>query len=96
MDFNSSLRKAIRTGDVVLGQNSVKEMVREGKAQLVIMAQNCPAPFRQFIEGIVDLSVYRYEGSGAELGRACGKPFVVSALAIANPGDSDILSLKRS
>lgn len=96
MDFNSSLRKAIRTGDVVLGQNRVKEIAREGKAQLVIVAENCPAPFRQYIEGIRDLSIYRYGGSSAELGRACGKPFVVSTLAIINPGDSDILSLKRS
>jgi ribosomal protein L30E len=27
---------------------------------------------------------------------ACGKPFLVSALAVAEPGESDILGLARS
>ena len=31
-----------------------------------------------------------------QLGKACGKPHMVSALAIVDPGESDITSLKRA
>lgn len=93
MDFNTSLRKAMRTGEVILGQNRVKEAVGAGKAKLVILARNCPAPFRKDIEGNRELKVYVYEGTNMELGKACGKAFGVSALAVTNPGESDILSL---
>ena len=42
------------------------------------------------------LFIYTYEGSSVQLGKACGKPFMVSALAIVDPGESDLLSLKRA
>ncbi len=95
MDFNTSLRKAIKTGKVVLGQNMVREIVEKGKAQLVIIAQNCPPSFREFIQGREGVPLYVFEGTGMQLGKACGKPFVVSALAVIESGDSDILSLRR-
>lgn len=96
MDFNASLRRAIRTGTVILGQNETEQCIKEGKAQVVVIAQNCPEKFRKQIEGEKDLFVHTFEGSSLALGKACGKPFLVSALAIVNPGESDILSLKRA
>jgi large subunit ribosomal protein L30e len=94
MDFNVSLRRAIKTGDVILGRNNTEACIQNKKARLVILAKNCPESFRTFVEGIQELAVYVYEGSSVQLGKACGKPFMVSALAIADPGESDILSLK--
>ena len=95
MDFNVSLRRAIKTGNVILGRNNTEACIQNGKARLVILAKNCPESFRTFVEGMQDLAVYVYEGSSVQLGKACGKPFMVSALAIADPGESDILSLKE-
>jgi large subunit ribosomal protein L30e len=34
----------------------------------------------------------KYPGMGVDLGVACGKPFSISALAVLEPGDSEILS----
>ncbi|HIH03297.1 MAG TPA: 50S ribosomal protein L30e, partial [Methanoregulaceae archaeon] len=36
------------------------------------------------------------DGSSVQLGKACGKPHMVSALAVVDPGESDITSLKRA
>ena len=95
MDFNVSLRRAIKTGEVILGQNKTEQCINEGRAQLVVLAKNCPEKFRESLASQTDLFVYTFEGSGVQLGKACGKPFMVSALAVVSPGESDILSLKR-
>ncbi|HON81698.1 MAG TPA: 50S ribosomal protein L30e [Methanoregulaceae archaeon] len=95
MDFNVSLRRAIKTGKVILGQNQTEQCINEGKAQMIVVANNCPEKFRESLFAQNDLFVYTFEGSGVQLGKACGKPFMVSALAVVSPGESDILSLKR-
>jgi large subunit ribosomal protein L30e len=96
MDFNLSLRRALKTGKVFLGQNSTRTCITDGKARLVVVAQNCPPEFRKYLETVKNVPVHVYAGSGVQLGMACGKPFLVSALAVAEPGESDILSLARA
>jgi len=96
MDFNTSLRRAIRTGKVLLGQHATEDCINEGKAQLVVVARNCPDRFQKILAEKQEVPVHVFEGSGVQLGMACGKPFMVSALAIVEPGESDILSLKRA
>ncbi|NLV27717.1 MAG: 50S ribosomal protein L30e [Methanomicrobiales archaeon] len=95
MDFNTSLRRAIKTGKVILGQHETKESIENGTAKLVVIAANCPAEFSGYVAGKDGIKTYMFEGSGVQLGRACGKPFMVSALAIEETGDSDILALTR-
>lgn len=96
MDFNTSLRRAIKTGTVTLGQNSTTESVRQGRANLVVKARNCPEEFKTFIESQETVPVHTFEGTGIQLGKACGKPFVVSALSIEDAGESDILNIQRA
>jgi large subunit ribosomal protein L30e len=96
MDFNASLRRAIKTGNVILGQNNTEKCVKEGKAQMVVVAGNCPASFKSKLADNKSLYIHTFDGSSVALGKACGKPFMVSTLAIVSPGESDILSLKRA
>ncbi|MBR1367971.1 50S ribosomal protein L30 [Methanocalculus chunghsingensis] len=96
MDFNTSLRRAMKTGTVTLGRNSTETSIKDATARLVIIAQNCPEDFKKFVEGQENLAVYPYKGSGRQLGRECGKDFIVSALAVIEPGESDILTLQRA
>ena len=96
MDFNTSLRRAIKTGDVSLGRNSTKEKITEGNAKLVVVADNCPEDFKNYLSEQDGFETYGFKGSSAQLGKACGKPFVVSALAIIDAGESDILSIKST
>ena len=94
MDFNLSLKRAMKTGNVALGQNTVEKVVAENKAQLVIVAKNAPAKVRASIAGAENLSVYEFNGSSRQLGKEIGRDHMVSILAIVDAGESDILSLK--
>ncbi|HNQ32736.1 MAG TPA: 50S ribosomal protein L30e [Methanoculleus sp.] len=94
MDFNASLRKAVKTGTVFLGQNKTRECIEEGRARLVVVAKNSPESVKNLVNEI-DIPVYVYEGSSVQLGKACGMPYVVSALAVVEPGESDILNAAR-
>lgn len=96
MDFNTSLRRAIKTGEVVLGSNVTRDAIEGGNAQLVVIAGNCPTEIREELSRQENVHVHTFSGSSMQLGKACGKPFMVSALAVINPGESDIVSLKRA
>ncbi len=95
MDFNTSLRRAIKTGNVILGQNESKESIEAGKAQLIVVAANCPKEFVDYLSAKDQAKIHTFEGSSVQLGRACGKPFMVSALTVIEAGESDILTLAR-
>jgi large subunit ribosomal protein L30e len=79
---------------VFLGQNKTRECIEEGKAKLVVVAKNSPESVKNLVKEI-DTPVYVFEGSSVQLGKACGMPYVVSALAVVEPGESDILSAAR-
>ncbi|KAI2550803.1 RPL30 isoform 5 [Pan troglodytes] len=73
--INSRLQLVMKSGKYVLGYKQTLKMIRQGKAKLVILANNCPA----------------LSGNNIELGTACGKYYRVCTLAIIDPGDSDII-----
>ena len=93
MDFNLSLRRAIKTGNVVLGNNSVEKIAAEKKAKLVIVAANAPEKVRAMLAKAEDLKIYEFAGSSRQLGKECGRDHMISVLAVVDAGDSDILSL---
>ncbi len=88
IDVARALKVAVDTGDVRFGIRAVKHVAKSGKARLVVVASNCPDP----MAGIA-AKVFAFGGTNAELGAVCGKPFSVSALAILDAGDSNILSV---
>jgi len=82
-----------------LEQKAQLKMAKLGKAKLIILASNCPKNIRADIEYYSKLSkvpIYIYKGTGIDLAVVCGKPFVVSALSIREPGDSEILKVIKS
>lgn len=95
MDFNTSLLRALKTGNVVIGPIKTEKCIKEGKARMIIVAGNCPTAFKTKITRNENPFIHTFGGSSATLGNVCGKPFAVSTLAIINPGESDIMSLMR-
>jgi large subunit ribosomal protein L30e len=96
LDVDRELRQAVSTGKVILGLDKTVKAVRSGKAKLAILASNCPPGLRGDVERyarLADVSVHIYQGDSASLGLACGKPFLVSAMAIIDPGSSAVLGL---
>ena len=87
IDVARALKVAVDTGDVRFGIRTVRHAAKSGKARLVVVAANCPDD----LAGI-GVKVLAFPGTNAELGAACGKPFSVAALAVVDPGDSNILS----
>lgn len=90
IDEGRALKSAAQTGKVVVGVKEVWAAVRAKKARLVVIANNCPDPKLAQEKSV---KVHRFAGTNAELGAACGKPFSVSALAVLDAGESNILSV---
>jgi len=90
IDIGRALKAAITTGQVEFGVGQTEKAVKSGKAQMVILARNCPS---DFLKSDVKVKVHIYEGNNMELGALCGKPFSVSALAVIDKGSSNILTL---
>ena len=90
IDEARALKSAVDTGKVVLGAHRARRAVKEKKARLLVVAANCPEPDLRSLPGV---KVHLFAGTNAELGAACGVPFSVSALAVLDPGESNILSL---
>jgi large subunit ribosomal protein L30e len=87
IDVPRALKIAVDTGKVRFGTRQVRLTAKAGKARLVVVASNCPDDL-----AALGAKVLTFQGTNAELGAACGKPFSVSALAVVDPGDSNILS----
>lgn len=96
IDVEKAIATSVKTGKVLFGANNATKSAKLGRAKLILMASNCPQDVRNDITYYANLSqtaVAIYKGSSIDLGVACGKPFMVSALTIREPGDSDILKL---
>jgi large subunit ribosomal protein L30e len=96
IDIDKAIATAVKTGKVTFGANTAIYGAKTGRAKMIILASNCPKNIREDIEYYCKLSkipLIVYKGSSMDLAAVCGKPYVVSALSIREPGDSEILEL---
>jgi len=96
IDINKAIATTVRTGKVFLGAKDAVRNAKIGKVKLIIVAANCPQKAREDIEYYCRLSgipMITFSGTSIDLGAVCGKPFMISALAVREAGDSDILGL---
>lgn len=96
MDVNEELNKLESTGELVLGSKQTLEATREGRSKLTMLSSTCPIDVEEEVRKYAedkDIPLYFYEGGSKDLGLALGKPFLVSAMAVIDPGDSSILEL---
>ena len=90
IDIARALKTAATTGDVRFGLAETRKSVKKGEARMVVVSNNCPE--KSLLPEGSNLKLIVFEGTNVELGSACGKPFAIAALAIINPGESNILS----
>ncbi len=96
IDVNKQIRMAVKTGKVELGTKQTLEAARLARAKLIVLASNCPEPYRTDIEynaRISQVPIFVYSGTSLDLGSVCEKPHLVSAIAVREQGDSEILKL---
>lgn len=99
IDVDKAISAAVKTGKVSFGANAALQNAKTGKAKMIILAANCPKMVRQDIEYYCKLSkipLLVYKNSSIDLAALCGKPFIISALSIREPGDSEILKLAEN
>lgn len=94
IDLDKSLRSVVRTGKVLIGTKQAVKASQRGVAKLVIVATNCPGDVKKQIKES-NIPLYEFPGMSVDLGPICGKPYVVSAVTVLEPGDSDIMALAR-
>merc|ERR1712058_50638 len=93
-DIKSKLALVMKSGKYSFGLRSTLQATRQGKAKLIIIAENTPALRKSEIEYYAMLAktgVHHFKGNNVELGTACGQYFRIGTLVITDPGDSDII-----
>jgi large subunit ribosomal protein L30e len=96
IDVDKAIATAVKTGKVIFGTRQAVRNARTGKARLIILASNALQKVRDDLEYYGKLSqipIYTHKGTSIDLGVICGRPFVISALTVKEPGDSDVLGL---
>ncbi len=96
IDVNKALVSVVKTGKVAFGANSALQNAKTGKAKMIVLAANCPKGIKEQIEyygKISKVPVMTYKGTSIDLATVCNKLFIISALSIREPGDSEILKV---
>jgi len=94
IEIDKAIASAVKTGKVSFGANSALFNAKTGKAKMIVLASNCPKNVKDEIEYYGKISrvpILTYKGASMDLANVCGKLFIISALSIREPGDSEIL-----
>ncbi|GHJ89093.1 hypothetical protein NliqN6_5495 [Naganishia liquefaciens] len=97
--INSKLALVVKSGRIAMGYKQTLKNLRNGKAKLILISQNCPPLRKSEIEYYAMLSktaVHHYQGGNVELGTAAGKLFRVGLLTVLDAGDSDLLEVTEA
>lgn len=85
-------------GEVVFGTDSTIQQLQREKVQLVLIAKFGKKGLIERVKYFCKLSktpFLMFPGDVRELGDACGRPHIVSAVSILDPGSSEILELRE-
>ncbi|MGC8662353.1 MAG: 50S ribosomal protein L30e [Candidatus Micrarchaeia archaeon] len=96
-DLARDIRLAVDTGKVALGYREVEKSISSSSAKAVVVAEKGKSEAISdllHLCNIAEIKVIKYNEGSAELGIVCGKPYSINALAIIDPGNSNILNEK--
>ena len=93
--INSKIQLVMKSGKYSLGFGQTLSTLRQGRAKLIVIANNCQPIRKAELEYYAMLSktpVHHYSGNNIDLGTACGRQFGSSVLSVTDVGDSDIIT----
>lgn len=99
IDLTKAITTAVKTGKVSFGANTAIQAAKNGKAKIIVLASNCPKQLKEQIEYFGEISkipIITYNGDAMDMAAICNRLFVISALTIREPGDSEILKICES
>ncbi|MFQ5951130.1 MAG: ribosomal L7Ae/L30e/S12e/Gadd45 family protein [Candidatus Geothermarchaeales archaeon] len=82
-----------RTGELVLGARNVERLLRRRRAKAILFSGDSPADLRSKIVPLAkrrNVPVFKSTKTNTELGGLCGRPYVVSTLAIIDFGAAPV------
>lgn len=97
MNVVNAIRSAVDSEEVVFGTKETLKAVLTGGVKFAVFASNCNMESRVDLGRYAKLTgaeIHEFEGSGVELGELCGKPFVISMLAVLGATESKAKSAK--
>lgn len=95
-DDEKVLKNMVKKGKVVFGTRQTMLSLNDGKAKLVVMANNCPS--EQEIKTLTkskQVPLYETKANSIDLGYTCGKQFAVSVFAVLDDGGVNISQLVK-
>ncbi len=98
MDVNTALKKMLKTGQLEFGYRRGVKNLLAGNAKAVIIASEGPERIKSDIikyASAAGVPVLNFPGTSLELGRACGKPFLISTITVLNPGDVSVKEVEQ-
>jgi large subunit ribosomal protein L30e len=85
VSLTDTIQEAVKKGRVVLGYKESVKIIKSGKPNMVIIANNLPDVMKKEIEynaKLAKIKIEVFDGSSKDLGVVCGKPFPVTILTI--------------
>jgi len=96
IDLNRELKVVIRTGKLAYGFNTVKSLLLNKRVAGVIIAKEAREDIVSqlaYYAKLAKVPIYLFDGDSWDLGKLLEKPFMVSSIAILDPGESNIMAL---
>ncbi len=96
VDVNKILKDTFKKATVKVGEKQTKSAINKGDAKIIVISNNCV--YTDEINTLVKenkIPLFKFEGTGVELGSACGKKFVVSSFAVIDEKDTNIMQLVK-
>ncbi len=96
MDAETAIRLAVKSGKTVFGAKRTLHLLRTGSPRVVVLAANTPPAIMNEVDMLSkarDVPIHTYRSNSWDLGQVCGRPHMVAAMAVLDPGDADIAAL---
>jgi len=93
-NLENQIIRAVKTGTVLMGANSVLSAVANGRVRAVVVASNYQGKALERLRELCSFSETRllvYPKGSLQLGRISGRGHPVAMLGIRTPGESQIL-----
>ncbi len=96
MDAETAIRLAVKSGKTILGARRTIHMLRTGSPRVIVLAANAPSDIADEVNALakgLNVPIHKYQSNSWDLGQLCGRPHMIAALAILDPGDAEIAAL---
>lgn len=85
MTLEKDIKKAVETKKILLGTQTTLKALKHGELAAAVVASNCPENIKADLEHnakIGNIAVKQFEGTSADLGALCVKPFKIAVVGL--------------